>query len=116
MPAKSPPAIQLTPAMHHILLALLRADLHGYAIMQAVESLSEGAMRLGPGTLYTSIRKLLDAGLIDESEQRPPEQDDDERRRYYQLTAGGRAAVVAESRRLANLVRFAARHARGTLA
>ena len=101
--------VALTSAMHHILLSLLKEERHGYAIMQAVEALSDGAMRLGPGTLYTSIRKLLDAGLIEESSERPEE--DDERRRYYRLTTAGREAVLAETRRLSHLVRFANRHA-----
>ena len=101
--------IALTSAMHHILLSLLKEERHGYAIMQAVEALSDGAMRLGPGTLYTSIRKLLDARLIEESSERP--EDDDERRRYYRLTLAGREAVLAETRRLSHLVRFANRHA-----
>lgn len=101
--------IALTSAMHHILLALLKEERHGYAIMQAIEVLSAGAMRLGPGTLYTSIRKLLDARLIEESGERPA--DDDERRRYYRLTSAGREAVLAETRRLSQLVRFANRHA-----
>ena len=107
-PAPDSPA--LTPAMHHILLSLLRGELHGYAIMQEAEKLSDGAMRLGPGTLYTSIRKLLEAGMIEESAHRQPE-GDDERRRYYRISAAGRAAVVAETQRLAQLVRFANRHA-----
>ena len=111
----APDTPPLTPAMHHILLALLQGDRHGYAIMQEVEKLSDGAMRLGPGTLYTSIRKLLDAGLIEESAQRQPE-GDDERRRYYRIAAAGRAAVLAETQRLAQLVRFANRHAYGVLA
>jgi DNA-binding PadR family transcriptional regulator len=102
--------VALTSAMHHILLALLKEERHGYAIMQAVELLSDGAMRLGPGTLYTSIRKLLDARLIEESGERPAV--DDERRRYYRLNSAGREAVLAETRRLSHLVRFANRHAR----
>ena len=100
----------LSPAAHHILLSLLRGDLHGYAIMQEVERLTEGAMRLGPGTLYTTLPKLLDAGLVEESAHR--DADDDERRRYYRLTAGGRAAVREETQRLQRLVRYAGRHAR----
>jgi DNA-binding PadR family transcriptional regulator len=116
MAANAQPGTPLTPAMHHILLALLQGERHGYAIMQAIESLSDGAMRLGPGTLYTSIRKLLDAGMIEESDQRPDAEADDERRRYYRISGAGRAAVVAETQRLAHLVRFANRHAFGVLA
>ncbi len=106
-----PEPTPLTPAMHHILLALLEGDRHGYAIMQSVDALSQGAMRLGPGTLYTSIRKLLDARLIEESQERPDESEDDERRRYYRLSTGGREAVKAETQRLARLVRYAQKHA-----
>ena len=106
-----PETSPLTPAMHHILLALLEGDRHGYAIMQSVETISQGAMRLGPGTLYTSIRKLLDGGLIEESQERPHESEDDERRRYYRLSAGGREAVKSETQRLARLVRYAHKHA-----
>ena len=105
----------LTPAMHHILLSLLRGDLHGYAIMQEVERLTDGDMRLGPGTLYTTIRKLLEAGLIEESSEREAE-GDDERRRYYRLSDSGREAVAEETRRLQKLVRYAARHVRGSVA
>lgn len=105
----------LTPAMHHILLALLDGDRHGYAIMQAVEALSHGDMRLGPGTLYSSIKKMLDARLIEESAQRPDEDEDDERRRYYRLSSAGREAVLAETRRLSRLVQYAHKHARTAL-
>ena len=97
----------LTPAAHHILLSLLRGDLHGYAIMQAVEELSAGSMRLGPGSLYTTLPRLLDEGLVEESEPRPDERD--ERRRYYRLTGAGHVAVKEETKRLERLVRFATR-------
>jgi DNA-binding PadR family transcriptional regulator len=110
MANSTPAGTGLSPAAHHILLSLLRGDLHGYAIMQEVERLTEGAMRLGPGTLYTTLPKLLDAGLVEESAHR--DADDDERRRYYRLTAGGRAAVREETQRLQRLVRYAGRHAR----
>ena len=102
--------IALTPAMHHILLALLEGERHGYAIMQSVDVLTAGATRLGPGTLYTSIRKLLDARLIEESGERPDA--DDERRRYYRLCTAGREAVRSETERLARLVKFARSHSR----
>lgn len=107
---KSQGAPALTPAMHHILLALLRGDLHGYAIMQEIEKITDGSMRLGPGTLYTNLPKLVDAKLVEESEHR--DEGDDERRRYYRLTSGGRAAVLEETRRLQRLVKYAGRHAR----
>lgn len=105
-----PDAPALTPAMHHILLALLRGDLHGYAIMQEIEKITDGSMRLGPGTLYTNLPKLVDAKLVEESAHR--DESDDERRRYYRLTSAGRAAVLEETRRLQRLVKYAGRHAR----
>jgi DNA-binding PadR family transcriptional regulator len=108
--SRAPEPVALTQAMHHILLALLEGERHGYAIMQAVEALTAGATRMGPGTLYTSIRKLLDAGLVEESEDRPDA--DDERRRYYRLSKAGREAVRAETERLARLVKFARSHSR----
>ena len=111
MAKTSPGTPALTPAMHHIMLSLLRGELHGYAIMQEVEKLTEGAMRLGPGTLYTTLPKLLDAGLVEETAPRAAG-GDDERRRYYRLSYQGRAAVVEETRRLQRLVRYAGRHAR----
>lgn len=114
MPSTAPTPTPLSPAMHHILLALLDGDLHGYAIMQSVEALSEGAMRLGPGTLYGTLKRLLEAHLVEETEQRPS-RDDDERRRYYRLTPSGRAAVRAETQRLARLVTFARGHAAMTV-
>jgi DNA-binding PadR family transcriptional regulator len=98
--------------MHHILLALLEGDLHGYAIMQSVEALSGGALRMGPGTLYGTLRRLLEQGLVAESDERPDADRDDERRRYYRLTPSGRDAVRSETTRLSRLVRFASRHAR----
>jgi DNA-binding PadR family transcriptional regulator len=105
------PVTPLSPAMHHILLALLEGDLHGYAIMQSVESLSTGALRMGPGTLYGTLKRLLEQGLVVETDERP-DVDDDERRRYYRLTPSGREAVRSETTRLSRLVRFASRHAR----
>lgn len=109
MPATSPNNPP-TPAMHHILLALLEGDLHGYAIMQSVDALSGGALRLGPGTLYGTLKRLLEMRLVEETDERPDA--DDERRRYYRLTPSGREAVRVETARLARLVRFASRHAR----
>jgi DNA-binding PadR family transcriptional regulator len=92
----------------HILLALADRERHGYGIMQEVEARSEGTVRLGPGTLYGAIKRLLAAGLIEESAKRPMAKDDDERRRcYYRLTSLGREIAVAEAGRLAALVRIA---------
>ncbi len=94
----------LTPGAYHILLALARGERHGYGIMREVERLSDETMRLGPGTLYRTLKDLLDAGLIAESGERPDPEHDDERRRYYSLTEAGRNAALMETRRLARLV------------
>ncbi len=100
-----------TPAMHHILLSLLEGERHGYAIMQAVEALSDGAVRMGPGTLYGTLKRLLELRLVEETPARATA-DDDERRRYYRLTRSGREAVRIETARLSRLVRYASKHAR----
>ena len=94
----------LTPAMFHILLALAGGERHGYAIMREVDALTGGAQRLGPGSLYGSIKRMLAEGLIEECGERPDPATDDERRRYYQLTDRGRRAAGAEARRLEILV------------
>jgi DNA-binding PadR family transcriptional regulator len=94
----------LTPAMFHILLALAGGEQHGYAIMREVDVLTGGARRLGPGSLYGSIKRMLAEGLIEECGQRPDPAADDERRRYYRLTDLGRRAAGAEARRLEVLV------------
>jgi DNA-binding PadR family transcriptional regulator len=101
------PAGPLTPAMFHILLALAGGERHGYGIMREVEELTGGAQRLGPGSLYGSIKRLLAEGLIEECRQRPDPAAGDERRRYYRLTDRGRRAAGAEARRLETLVRAA---------
>src|SRR5688500_5519599 len=89
----------ISPAEFHILLALAESDLHGYAIMQRVSADTDGDIQLGPGTLYTAVKRLLEASLIREVESRVDPELDDARRRYYRLTAGGRAAAAAEARR-----------------
>lgn len=99
--------LPLTPAVFHILLALADGEKHGYAIMQEVEALTDGKIRLGPGTLYGSIKRLLAGELIEESDERPDAELDDERRRYYRLTDFGQRAVTAEAERLLHLVRQA---------
>jgi DNA-binding PadR family transcriptional regulator len=105
----------LTPAMFHILLALAAGEMHGYAIMREVAILSDGKMSIGPGTLYGSIKKMVAAGLIEESARRPDPELDDERRRYYRITEFGRRVVMAEAERLSRLVREAqARRVLGT--
>jgi DNA-binding PadR family transcriptional regulator len=97
----------LTPATFHILLALVDDERHGYAIMQEVAGRTEGAVKLGPGTLYGSLKRLLEQGLVEESDERADPALDDERRRYYGITRRGLAAARAEARRLESLVRAA---------
>ena len=97
----------LTPAVFHILLALADGEKHGYAIMKDVETQTNGQIKMGPGTLYGSIKRMLAAGLIEESGQRPDPSMDDERRRYYRLTGLGQKVVSAESQRMVDLVKVA---------
>ena len=99
--------LPLTPGVFHILLALADQDRHGYAIILDIAGRTGGAMRLGTGTLYTAIARLLEQRLIQESDERPAADEDDERRRYYHLTPFGRDVANAEARRLAALVRMA---------
>jgi DNA-binding PadR family transcriptional regulator len=93
--------------MFHILLALADSERHGYGIMQEIGARTSGAVRIGPGTLYGSIKRMLADGLIAESGERPDPALDDERRRYYRLTEAGRRAAVVEAQRLADLVGMA---------
>jgi DNA-binding PadR family transcriptional regulator len=97
----------LSPAVFHILLALAAGEMHGYAIMQEIAILSDGQVHVGPGTLYGSIKRLLAAGLIEESGDRPDPRLDDERRRYYRLTQDGHRILTAEAERMQGLVRAA---------
>jgi DNA-binding PadR family transcriptional regulator len=99
--------LPLSPAVFHILLALANGERHGYGIMQEIAAATEGQMRIGPGTLYRSIKQMLAAGLIAELDERPDPALDDERRRYYRLTGFGRRVAQAETLRLAQLVRAA---------
>ena len=99
--------IPLTPRVFHVLLALVDEEQHGYRIMKEVESRSEGKVRIGPGTLYEAIQRLVKNRLIEESSERPDAEMDDQRRRYYRLTDLGRRVLQAESDRLAALVGFA---------
>lgn len=99
--------LPLTPAVFHILLALAGQERHGYGIMRAVAHDTDGAVRLGPGTLYRSIKAMLASGLIVESDERPDPALDDERRRYYRLTVLGRRVAQAEVARLERLVAIA---------
>lgn len=99
--------LPLTPAVFHILLSLTDGERHGYSIMREVEAGTEGRLRLGPGTLYGAVKRMLADGLIEESGERPDPETDDERRRYYRLTDFGRRVASAEAVRLAELVRSA---------
>lgn len=93
--------------MFHILLALADQERHGYHIMQEIEERTEGIVRLGPGTLYGSIKRMLADGLVEETAERPDPELDDERRRYYRLTDFGYRVASAEAERLASLVKTA---------
>ncbi len=97
----------LTPAVFHILLALVEGEQHGYRIMQTVAEDSDGQFRMGPGTLYGTLKRMLSEGLIEESGERPDPALDDERRRYYRLTELGQTVLRAEAERLSGLVRRA---------
>jgi DNA-binding PadR family transcriptional regulator len=99
--------LPLPPAVFQILVALADQDRHGYAIMQDVAARTDGRMKLSPGTLYGSIKRLLDDGFIVEVDERPDPDNDDERRRYYRLTRYGRDVAQAEIDRLATLLRQA---------
>jgi DNA-binding PadR family transcriptional regulator len=99
--------LPLPPATFHILLAVADEDRHGYAIIQDVAARTGGELKLSAGTLYRSIARMLEQGLIVEPRQRPLPELDDERRRYYRITPFGRIVAEAESRRLAQLVRMA---------
>jgi DNA-binding PadR family transcriptional regulator len=105
---ENPEGLQPLPsATLHILVALLNGEKHGYAIMQDVERVSDGVVRMGPGTLYGSIKRMLADGLIEETVERPDAELDDQRRRYYRLTGVGERVCTLELRRLEALVRRA---------
>jgi DNA-binding PadR family transcriptional regulator len=96
--------LPLTPPVFHILVALSDRERHGYGIMRQVSLDTDGALQLGPGTLYGCIKRMLAAKLIEESDERPDPDLDDERRRYYRITDLGDKAVRAEAKRLATAV------------
>ena len=97
----------LPPATFQILLALVDRERHGYAIMKEVAERTDGGMRLGPGTLYGTLKRLLDVGLVEEAGERADAEAGDERRRYYRITKRGLTVARAEARRLETMVRAA---------
>lgn len=99
--------LPLPSATFHILLALADEDRHGYAIIQQVAARTGGELKLSAGTLYRSIQRMLEQGLIIETTDRPAPEEDDERRRYYRITKFGVEVARAEARRLTQLVKFA---------
>jgi DNA-binding PadR family transcriptional regulator len=106
-PADDDTTAALTPAVFHILLALSDGNSHGYGIMQDVEAFTGGEIKLGPGTLYRSIQRMLVDGLIEELEIALHDESDDDRRRHYRLTRKGLAVAQREARRLADLIEVA---------
>ena|SRR5262245_27002774 len=99
--------LPLPAATFHILMALSEEDRHGYAIIQDVAARTGGQLRLSAGTLYRSIQRMLEQGLIIETRDRPAPEFDDERRRYYRITEFGTSVARAEARRLAELLKMA---------
>jgi DNA-binding PadR family transcriptional regulator len=108
--------LPLTPPVFHILLALADEERHGYGIMQDVARQTGDALQLGPGTLYGCLKRMLAAGLVAESDERPDPALDDERRRYYRMTMLGKRVVRAEAQRLAGAVMAAKAKLAGGLA
>ncbi|HWG42157.1 MAG TPA: PadR family transcriptional regulator [Gemmataceae bacterium] len=107
VPLDSGRQVSLSPPEFQILLALADGEKHGYGIMQEVGTRTAGRTRMGPGTLYGAIKRMLRAGLLEEAEERLDPKLDDQRRRYYRLTDAGRRLAVAEAERMAELVREA---------
>jgi DNA-binding PadR family transcriptional regulator len=105
--ASTPSTPPLTPAVFQILLALSSGERHGYGIMKQVEADSQGKVSMGPGTLYGSLKRMLDAGLVKESNKRVDPEMDDERRIYYQITGAGAEALAAELERYKRIVTLA---------
>jgi DNA-binding PadR family transcriptional regulator len=102
----------LPPASQYVVLALLEGEMHGYALMRRVQDQSDGAVRMGPGTLYGTLNRLVEDGLIVETPDRVP-RSESERRRYYELTGIGRSVALDELARLQALVRHVTRHLTG---
>ena len=100
--------IPLSPAVFHILLSLGEGERHGYALKREIAKRTSGKLKLGPGVLYGSINKMLELGLIEESDERPDPHLDDERRRYYRITTLGTQVARAEAARMRELAEMAA--------
>ena len=107
MAKKNTTQAPLTPAVLHILLALSTGERHGYGIMKQVQADSQGKAKMGPGTLYGSMGRMTEAGLVRESDKRVDPEMDDERRIYYELTGAGRVALGAELKRYRGVVAVA---------
>ena len=108
MPTENPSDLLPLPvAQLHILLALADGEKHGYAIMSEVEVVTEGSVTMGPGTLYGTVKRMLNAGLVEETDERPDPELDDERRRYYRVTGLGERVLDAEVARMEQLARTA---------
>ena len=108
MTTREPSALLPLPvAQLHILLALADGEKHGYAIMGEVEIMTDGDVTMGPGTLYGTVKRILDAGLVEETDERPDPELDDERRRYYRLSGFGARVLDAEVARMTQLARTA---------
>jgi DNA-binding PadR family transcriptional regulator len=105
--ATTNPIPPLTPAVFYILLALSNGERHGYGIMKQVEADSQGRVNMGPGTLYGSLKRMLDSELVRESDKRVDPEMDDERRIYYQITGIGVKALEAELERYQRIVSIA---------
>ena len=99
--------LPLNPPVFHVLLTLARGERHGYAMMREVAADTAGTIKLGPGTLYYSLQKMLERGLIEEADERADPDAGGERRRYYRITTFGRDVAEAESRRLEQAVELA---------
>jgi len=99
--------LPLPPATFHILMAIADEDRHGYAIIQDIAARTGGALQMSAGTLYRSIQRMQEQGLIVEARERPAPENDDERRRYYRITPFGFAVARTEARRLTEMVKLA---------
>ena len=108
--AKDKAHVPLTPAVLHILLALSVKERHGYGIMKQVQADSQGKVTMGPGTLYGSLGRMMEAGLIRESDRKRDPDMDDERRLYYKITSLGQNALAAELERYREVVAVAKRN------